>query len=95
MKKLLICTSLLTLIGCSNTYNPFKAEFKAGDCIRLENKDKESWEKADNDIKKILEVGKEKYNIQYASGILKGQESPFNYIRLVDSIFKKTECPNE
>lgn len=90
MKHFLLFISLLAFTGCDE--NPLRPDFEVGDCVIYE--DNESWEK-DNGLKRILEIGKEKYRYEYLErDSLKGHQNS-EYVRWIDRLYKQTECPNE
>lgn len=86
MKLLTLSISLLLLAGCT-------PNFQAGDCIGLSSA--ERWEK-DKYVSKVLEVGEKKYRLEYVKpNFMRGTKDNFDYIRSVDRISEKVECPNE
>ena len=88
--KSILALSLLS-VGCS-------PQFQVGDCVTF-GAPAERWENPLNkDIEKVMEVGERRYRLVFVGNLypsLRGQESPFNYIKSVDSIGRKVDCPVE
>ena len=89
MKKSIIALVLL-LTACTGNDHP---KFKVGDCVALDRKT-ERWEKQeDNNVYKIVEVGKEHYRAVYITpSDIKGKESTVGFF-VMDYVYNQIECP--
>lgn len=92
--SLLVLFSIgLGLVG----YNGHKPKFQVGDCIIATNDlNKECWEQYPMVIRKIVTVGKKKY--QYKHIEIQSDGSQFEFISdytiiEIDKISEKVECP--
>jgi hypothetical protein len=77
-----------------NEYKDHKdsPKFKVGDCVKLD-RIIEDWETKEDNIVRILRIGKEKYLYEYVSPKKMSKLQDSSYINGMDRVYFKVDCP--